>query len=125
MSKVKKTFNIINNKFSSEVEHLVRTAPDLEIKHKLIEDIAERYYQEVGEQMPHYMINLLTEWYLSGELKSKDVDKVSKTEYPILSKHQIIRRSKKHPVMDGDILEFLNHTRGRRSKKTTKERDRQ
>ncbi|HBF7594815.1 TPA: hypothetical protein KOX39_003430 [Clostridioides difficile] len=124
MSKAKKTFNSINNKFSNEVEQLIKTAPDLEIKHKLIEDITERYYQEVGEQIPNYMINLLTEWYLSGELKSKDVDKVSKTEYPILSKHQIIRRSKKHPVMDGEVLDFLNQTRGRKTKKTTKEKDR-
>lgn len=121
MSKVKKTFNVINNKFSSEVEQLVKTAPDLEIKYKLIEDISERYYQEIGEQMPNYMINLLTEWYLSGELKSKDAHKVSKTEYPILSKHQIVRRLKKQPIVEGEALEYLNHTRGRNIKKVTKE----
>lgn len=121
MGKVKKTFNIINNKFSGEVEQLVKTAPDLEIKHKLIEDISERYYQEVGEQMPNYMIKLLTEWYLSRELKSKDAHKVSKTEYPILSRHQIIRRLKKQPIMEEEALEYLNHIRGKGIKKITKE----
>lgn len=119
----KKTFNVINNKYSKRIEEIIKTAPELDVKHRVIEEITEKYFNEVGEQMPYYMITLLSDWYLSGELKSKNVDKVSNTEYPILSQHQIKRRNKKYPVIDGDVLDYLNQTRGRKIKRTTKEKD--
>ncbi|WP_304427761.1 hypothetical protein [Romboutsia ilealis] len=120
----KKTFNNINNKYTKWVEDVSKTSPDLDVKYKIINQIADSYLDEVGETLPHLMLDVLTEWYLADDLKSKDVDKVAKTEYPILSPHQIQRRIKKHPMVEGDKLDYLNHTRGRRSKKVTKEKER-
>lgn len=127
MSKLcKKTFNSINNKYSSWVEDVTKHASldiSLSVKTMIIEDIAEEYFKEVGEQLPNLMINALTEWFLSGDLKIKNVDKVAKEEYPILSHHQIKRRNKKHPIIEGDTLDFLNQTRGRKTKRITREKD--
>ena len=120
----KKSFNSINNKYTKWVEDVSKTSPDLDVKHKIINQIADAYLDEVDETLPPVMLEILTEWYLADDLKSKDVDKVTNTEYPILSPHQIQRRIKKHPMVEGDKLDYLNHTRGRRTKKVTKEKER-
>lgn len=124
MAKIsKKTFNVINNKYTKWTEDIIKNdSITLDVKADLIEIIAESYFTETGEQLPSHLITLLTDWYLSNDLKSKNVDKVSKSEYPILSHHQLKRRTKKHPIIEGETLDFLNQTRGRKTKRVTRDR---
>lgn len=115
--------NNINNKYTNRIEELIKYSIDLDSKRKKIIDITEEYYIEVGEIMPQPLLYLLTEWFLADVLKSKDVDKVSKTEYPVLSVHQIKRRGRKQIAVINDTLDHLNITRGRKEKKSTREKE--
>lgn len=115
--------NNINNKYTNRIEELIKYSIDLDSKRKKIIDITEEYYIEVGEIMPQPLLYLLTEWFLADILKSKDVDKVAKTEYPVLSVHQIKRRGRKQIAVINDTLDHLNITRGRKEKKSTREKE--
>ena len=115
--------NNINAKYSDRVEIITKYSIDLESKKNKIIDITEEYFLEVGEQIPQHLLYQLTEWFLEDTLKSKDVDKVSKTEYPVLSIHQIKRRGRKQISVMVDTLDHLNLTRGRKDKRATKEKE--
>lgn len=114
-----KLLNSINAKYLDRIDVVVKYALDLDSKKIKIIEITEDYYLEVGEQIPPQHLYLLTEWLLADTLKCKDVDKVTNTEYPILSKYQIKRRNKKQVVVMCDTLDHLNQTRGRQSKRIT------
>jgi hypothetical protein len=115
--------NSINNRYTYRIEEIIKHSIDLDSKKRKIIDITEEYFVEVGEYMPQPLLYLLTEWFLADILKSKDVDKVSKTEYPVLSVHQIKRRGRKQIAVINDTLDHLNITRGRREKKSTREKE--
>lgn len=114
-----KLLNSINARYLDRVNLVTKYKLDLESKKLKIIEITEDYYLEVGEQIPPQHLYLLTEWLLSEVLKCKDVDKVTNTEYPILSKYQIKRRNKKQVAVLSDTLDYLNITRGRTEKKVT------
>ena len=114
-----KLLNTINAKYLDRINLVVKYALDLESKKLKIIEITEDYYLEVGDQIPPQHLYLLTEWLLADVLKCKDVDKVTNTEYPILSKYQIKRRNKKQVAVLTDTLDHLNITRGRSDKKVT------
>ena len=118
-----KFLNSINAKYSDRIEIITKYSIDLESKKNKIIDITEEYFLEVGEQIPQHLLYQLTEWFLEDTLKSKDVDKVSKTEYPVLSIHQIKRRGRKQISVMSDTLDHLNLTRGRKEKRATKEKE--
>ncbi|MGL6106126.1 hypothetical protein [Romboutsia sp.] len=102
-------FNDINSKYLKEVEILVKKKIAITCKKISIIQITEEYFNETNECMPSNLVLLLTDWFLEEILKSKDVDKSSKNEYPILSNHQIKRRNKKYLSVTYDILDYLYH----------------
>lgn len=120
----KSIINSINGRYTARVEELIRYNIPLDEKKAKIIDISEEYFVEVGEQLPSPLLYQLTEWFLHETLSVKNVDKVSRTEYPVLSLHQIKRRDRKQVSVVSDTLDYLNITRGRESKKKTREKER-
>lgn len=114
-----KVVNSINEKYTNRIDEIVKYSVDLDFKRNKINEINDDYFTETGEVLPSILVYKLTDWFLADTLKSKDVDKVTKNQYPILSRHQIKRRSKKQVAVVNDKLDYLNQTRGRKEKKVT------
>ena len=114
-----KLINSVNERYVNKIEELIKYNVDLEFKRNKINELNEEYFAETGDVLPHNLVYKLTDWFLSDTLKSKDVDKVTKNQYPILSKYQIKRRNKKQVAVINEKLDYLNQTRGRKEKKTT------
>lgn len=81
--------------------------PSDEERVKQVDDRLEEYFSTVGTMPKVKVLNDLANYILSGELKNKDVDKVTNTEYPILSKTQLKRRLRKQVAVETDTLDFL------------------
>lgn len=113
-------FNNINNKYLKKVEILVKKKISIDCKKLKIIKITEEYFNETNEWMPADLVLLLTDWFLEEILKSKDVDKSSKNEYPILSHHQIKRRNKKYLSVTDDILDYLHYPKSDNSRSENK-----
>ncbi len=113
-------FNDINHKYLKEVEVLVKEKISINCKKLNIIKITEEYFNETNEWMPFDLVLLLTDWFLEETLKSKDVDKSSKNEYPILSHYQIKRRNKKYISVTDDILDYLHYPRSDNSRSEKK-----
>ena len=84
-----KLINSVNERYVNKIEELIKYNVDLEFKRNKINELNEEYFAETGDVLPHNLVYKLTDWFLSDTLKSKDVDKVTKNQYPILSKYQI------------------------------------
>ncbi|CEN26497.1 hypothetical protein [Paraclostridium sordellii] len=110
------TFNDVNHKYLKEIEILVKKKISINSKKLNIIKIEEEYFNDTNECMPYDLILPLTDWFLEEILKSKDVDKSSKSEYPILSYHQIKRRNKKYLSVTDDILDYLYHPKSDNSR---------
>lgn len=106
-----KVFNNINSKYLNKVEEITGKKVCLGEKKLLIIDITEEYFCETNELMPEELLMILTNWFLECILKSKDVDKVSKSEYPILSYHQIKRRNNKQLSVPYETLDYISQPR--------------
>lgn len=116
-----RVINNISYKYIEKIEKLVENDISIDDKRICIIDITEKYFDETKDPMPPNLVTMLTEWFLSSILKSKDVDKVSKSEYPILSHHQIKRRNKKQISVKYDILDYLQHPKAKKNNKTSDE----
>lgn len=101
-------FNNINSKYFDKVNEITDNEVSLDEKKQLIIDITEEYFCETNEVMPEELLIILTNWFLECILKSKDVDKVSKSDYPILSHHQIKRRNKKQLSVSYETLDYIS-----------------
>ena len=84
--------NDILNKYESWVNDVVETDLSKEEKDQVITEINESFFREAEVNLPSYLLSKLTDWYLSDVLKDKSVDKVTNTEYAILSSRQLKRR---------------------------------
>lgn len=73
-----------------------------------VNNMVEEYYRVVGEMPKPYLLSKLADYLLSSELKSRDVDKVTNTEFPILSEYQQIRRERSQVSMETDNMDFLD-----------------
>lgn len=85
----------------------IRPIPSLEVRRKNIEELNDEYVRRIGKSLPPFLISILTDWYLSEILGDKSVDKVSKTDCPILSNRQLKRRAVRESLMEGEIIDFL------------------
>lgn len=111
-----KIFNNINSKYLNKVEVITSTEIPLDEKKDLIIDITEQYFYETNEVMPEELLVILTNWFLACILKSKDIDKVSKSEYPILSYHQIKRRNNKQLSVSYETLDYISQPKSKKIK---------
>ncbi|MED4841564.1 hypothetical protein P9695_14925 [Weizmannia sp. CD-2023] len=79
--------------FAEEVQKLVsKDVDDCEIRNKLVNVLVEAYLKQTDQRPDKYQLAILANWILAEE-KNKHPDKVTKTEYPILTSYQLkVRR---------------------------------
>lgn len=95
--------------YENRIDELINQEelPALEVRFKLIEDLNEEYFKETGATLPSHLINKLTDWVLNETLKDRTVDKVTNTEFAILSPRQIKRRVKRETSVQDNVLDYL------------------
>ena len=92
--------NNINEKYLNIIEQETSLLPPLEDRYKFIEEITDLYFQEVGEIMPGFFLEMLGTWYMDETYTDSRRNKVLLEEYPVLSKHQLQRRNKRNVYVD-------------------------
>ncbi len=105
-----KTMSEINQQYWDYILEIINNANDFspEEKSATVSDIAEYYYTQTGYQMPSQMLYALADFLLDDTLSDRNIDKVAKTEYPILSFRQIKTRSIREACMEYDILDLYH-----------------
>ena len=99
--------NDILNKYESWVNDVVETDLSKEEKDQVITEINENFFREAEVNLPSYLLSKLTDWYLSDVLKDKSVDKVTNTEYAILSSRQLKRRDIRECSVTTEVSDYL------------------
>lgn len=81
----------------------------LEERKKVVEEYSEAYWRVAGVNPPAYKLDTLADFILAEELANAHPDKVARTEYPILTEAQMLRRYKK-TVLYGEehVSDYLN-----------------
>jgi hypothetical protein len=82
--------------FSGEVDKLVKQDLTDEFKNKIIQALTDAYIEQTGEIPDSYQLSRLATWLV--EDKENDPDKVTNTEYPILSESQLKLRKRREVV---------------------------
>ena len=103
--------NDVLTEFENSINAMVEVAlvPILQERYNRTVQINEEFFERTGgSNLPSYLLNILADWILLEILKDKDVDKVSKTEFAILSPRQIRRRDKRENSVEDEIMDFLN-----------------
>lgn len=102
--------NSINERYFDMVELIIQDVPSIEVRKQIIEELNEEYFQEVGEQLPPYMLEMLGTWLLKETYSDKRTNKVAIEEFPILTESQILRRRRKVVQIEHEqTLEVLNY----------------
>lgn len=83
-------------------------APKSHVINQQVTDMIDEYYSVIEAYPKSLALSYLANYILINELKSKDVDKVSNNEFPILSDIQIKRRDRKQTPMQVETIDFLN-----------------
>lgn len=86
----------------------LKELPKDAVRVKQVEDMLDEYYKVVGENPAEYLLTRLANYIISTDLKNKDVDKVTNTEFPILSEWQQTRRERSQVSMIEDNMDFLD-----------------
>ena len=97
----------------------IKPAPELSKRKEVIATLNNNYFIETGATLPPHILNILTDWFLLENLTNKDTYKVQKEEYPILSKHQERRRTRKATIVKADTLDHLSAQSVHTMRKTT------
>lgn len=84
--------------FSQEVDKLLRLHTSVGIKNRLIEGITDAYFDQTGKLPDNYELERLGTWVLHDNVN--DPDKVTNTEYPVLSHGQMKLRHRRELVSD-------------------------
>ena len=115
--------NSIIDKYILRVEELQKTLPPSEERKVIIENLNEEYYQEVGNNLPSFILEMLGTWFMQEVYSDKRTNKVAIEEFPILTESQLVRRRRKTVhIADEDTIEILNfHLRNNSS--TSKRED--
>lgn len=102
--------NSITNKYYEMVEEIIQDTPPIEERKIIIEALNEEHFQEVGEQLPAYLLEMLGTWLLKETYSDKRTNKVAVEEFPILTESQILRRRRKVVQIENEqSLEVLNY----------------
>lgn len=113
--------------FEDRIDELTeqRPLPNLEQRFSMIEEINEEFYQITEHNLPSFLMSKLSDWVLLEVLNDKDVDKVAKNEFAILSSRQLRRRDKRENSVEDEVMDYLNlkyvKKKNSLAKKTTKE----
>jgi hypothetical protein len=94
--------------FSNEVDKLIAQDLTVEFKNKLVQGLTDAYVDQTGKVPDSYELERLATWIV--EDKSRDPDKVTNTEYPVLSTGQMKLRHRRELVNE-HIAETSNSTK--------------
>ena len=102
--------NNVLAEYETMIEELMAVRPllDLAERFKITSELNEGYYMANGQNLPAFMLSKLSDWLLMEVLIDKDVDKVSNTEFAILSHRQLRRRDKRENSVEGGVMDYLN-----------------
>ena len=102
--------NSIISEVESDIEALMSVRPlrDLQERFEIVRDLNEQYYKRFGDNLPNYLLSKLSDWLLMEILIDRDVDKVSNSEFAILSHRQLRRRDKRENSVEGGVMDYLN-----------------
>lgn len=102
--------NSIIDKYTNIVLNIIETDVPMEERFKKIESLNNDFFNEVGENLPSFMLEMLGTWILKETYGDKRTNKVAVEEFPVLSESQLIRRHRKTvQIQDEGILETLNY----------------
>ena len=96
--------------FCEAVDKLVERKMPVPWRNKAIQDITDAYIRQTGEVPDNTQLTRLANYILQDDLSDKLSDKVSRTEYPFLSRGQIRLRYRRE-LACGVMNQF---TRGKR-----------
>lgn len=104
--------NSIIDKYTLRVEEMIQTLPTLEERHAEIIRINEDFFEEVGENLPANLLEMLGTWYLKEVYSDNRSNKVALEEYPVLTEHQLYRRGRKNVLIEEEaVLDTIKYHR--------------
>jgi hypothetical protein len=107
--------------FTLEVDKLIKQDLTTEFKNKLIQSLTDAYVDQTGEVPDSYELTRLGSWIV--EDKVNDPDKVTNTEFPILSEgqHKLrLRRESPNQVIESFSSSSRHKLNGKRKPKSFK-----
>ena len=87
--------NHTTDKYFKRVEELIQTIPPIEERKQTIEEMNEEYYQETGDFLPNFILEMFGTWLLQEVYGDRRTNKVAIDEFPVLSENQMLRRKRK------------------------------
>lgn len=108
------TISEVNEDFWYFIFEAINRGKDWETqadKNKFVEDVCNYYMEQTGLQIPNTMLSALADFLLDATFTDTSNDKVSNTEYAILSPRQLRRREQRERVSDDDYLQYKHHER--------------
>lgn len=102
--------NQITSKYLNKIEELMALETTIEERKKIIESLNNEYFNEVGEVLPAFILEILGTWLLKEVYGDKRTNKVTAEEFPVLSENQLVRRKRKIVYIGEEhIIETLNY----------------
>lgn len=102
--------NQITSKYLNKIEELMTLETTIEERKKIIESLNNEYFNEVGEVLPAFILEILGTWLLKEVYGDKRTNKVTAEEFPVLSENQLVRRKRKIVYIGEEhIIETLNY----------------
>lgn len=104
---VQKYISEFGEKVDALIELPLKEIAKPEVLIEQVEQMLEEFYTTVGRYPNGSVLSKLGTYILSADLRDKSVDKVTNTEFPILSEAQIRRRNRKQVSVEDQTLDFL------------------
>lgn len=102
--------NSIIDKYVKKVEEIIELELSLEERFMLIESLNDCFVEEVGKNLPSFLLEMLGTWCLKETYSDKRTNKVAVEEFPILTESQIVRRRRKTVQIQNEyVIETLNY----------------
>lgn len=102
--------NSIIDKYVKKVEEMIELELSLEERFILIESLNDCFVEEVGKNLPSFLLEMLGTWCLKETYSDKRTNKVAVEEFPILTESQIVRRRRKTVQIQNEyVIETLNY----------------
>lgn len=97
--------------FDQEVNQIIRSNFPLSMRKEKINSLIQKYMNRTGNRPDSWQLYRLANCLLREELKNKSPDKITNTEYPILSRYQIRTRERREKPMEATRLDILKRNR--------------
>ena len=95
--------------FSAAVTELLAVDMPTPWRMKAVDDLVDAYVKQTGERPDGRQVERLTDYILKDELTDPHADKVTNTEYPILSAVQLSRRTGRE-LSSGELVGHTANT---------------